>query len=198
MTRRRHYARATSYNAVSQWTSDTRARRTSRQNPHFIQKGIRMRKVIFVAVMGFGLSSMASAQDAPAPCGPAGDLSADLSTNVATDSRCFELRMYTADVDRDGVDDYKGGINELHQRFREKEVEIFENHGAEVIAVWQNLDAPNTLIWMLAYRDRAHRQEVWAAFAADPEWSALLEKYNVPITRPDVFMMSATDYSALK
>ena len=102
------------------------------------------------------------------------------------------------DPARDGVDDFKGGIDELHQRFREKEVEIFENHGAEIIAVWQNLDDPNTLIWMLAYRDRAHRQEVWAAFAADPEWTALRQKYNVPIGRPNVFMMSATDYSALK
>jgi len=54
------------------------------------------------------------------------------------------------------------------------------------------------LIWMLAYRDRAHRDEVWAAFAADPEWDALRRKYNVPLERPNVFMMSATDYSALK
>ena len=106
--------------------------------------------------------------------------------------------MYTADPARDGVGNFEGGIDQLHQRFREKEVEIFENHGAEIIAVWQNLDDPDTLIWMLAYRDRAHRQEVWAAFAADPEWTALRQKYNVPIGRPNVFMMSATDYSPLK
>ena len=101
--------------------------------------------------------------------------------------------MYTAEPARDG----KGGIDDLHQRFREKEVEIFENHGAEVIAVWQRLDDPNTLVWMLAYRDRAHREEVWAAFRADPEWTALRQKYEVPI-EASVFMMGATDYSALK
>ena len=67
-----------------------------------------------------------------------------------------------------------------------------------MIAVWQSLENPNMLVWMLAYRDRAHRQEVWAAFAADPEWTELLAKYNVPIERPSVFMLSATDYSALK
>ena len=50
---------------------------------------------------------------------------------------------------------------------------------------------------MLAYRDRAHREEVWAAFCADPEWTALRQKYEVPI-EANVFMMSATDYSALK
>ena len=105
-----------------------------------------MRKAIFAVIISFSLSGLARAQDAPAPCGPAGQLTADLSGNVAADSRCFELRMYTAETARDG----KGGIDDLHQRFREKEVEIFENHGAEVIAVWQSLDNPNTLVWMLA------------------------------------------------
>ena len=152
-----------------------------------------MRKAIFTVLISFSLSGLAGAQDAPAPCGPAGQLSAELSGNVSAESRCFELRMYTAEPARDG----KGGIDDLHQRFREKEVEIFENHGAEVIAVWQRLDDPNTLVWMLAYRDRAHREEVWAAFRADPEWTALRQKYEVPI-EASVFMMGATDYSALK
>lgn len=106
--------------------------------------------------------------------------------------------MYTADAARDGVDNFKGGINELHQRFREQEVALFEKHGAEIVAVWQSLDNPDMLVWMLAYRDRAHREEVWAAFAADPEWTALRQKYNVPLQRPSVFMLSATDYSRLK
>ena len=157
-----------------------------------------MRVVILAVVIGLSFSGLAHAQDAPAPCGPAGQLPAGLSNNVAADSRCFELRMYTVDSDRAGTGDFEGGIDEIHQRFREKEVEIFEKHGAEVIAVWQSLDEPNMLIWMLAYRDRAHRQEVWDAFFADPEWTALLAKYNVPIKRPNVFMMSASDYSALK
>ena len=157
-----------------------------------------MRKAIFAVIITFGLTGLASAQDAPAPCGPRGQLPSNLSNNAASDSRCFELRMYTVDPDRVGQGDFEGGIDELHQRFREKEVEIFQNAGAEIIAVWQNLDDPNTLVWMLAYRDRVHREEVWAAFREDPEWDALLAKYNVPIKRPNVFMLSATDYSALK
>lgn len=142
---------------------------------------------------GLSISSLVLAADAPPPCGPATHLSDDLSANVASDSRCFEIRMYTAEPIKDGV----GGIDNLHQRFREKEVSIFEKHGAEVVAVWQKLDDPNTLVWMLAYRDRAHRTEVWAAFAADPEWVTLREKYPVPISA-NVFMMSASDYSNLK
>ena len=157
-----------------------------------------MKKVVFAIVIGFSFSGLAHAQRTPpAPCGPAGQLSADFSANVAADSRCFEIRMYTVDKSRIGTGDLVGDIDMLHQRFREEELAIFEKHGAEIIAVWQRLDNPDTLVWMLAYRDRAHRQEVWAGFRDDPAWTALLAKYNVPITA-EVFMLSATDYSALK
>ena len=164
--------------------------------------------VTVISALVVGLASTADIEAArpggrgqgapPAPCGPAGDLDADLGRNVATDSRCFELRLYTADPTRDGVDGAAGGINELHQRFREKEVELFVKHGADIIAVWQDLGEPRRLIWMLAYRDRAHRDEVFSAFAADPEWKELLQRLNVPLERPTVYMMSATDYSPLK
>jgi hypothetical protein len=133
----------------------------------------------------------------PAPCGPQGQLPANLSKNVDAKSRCFELRIYTVDQSRVGTGTFKGGINELHQRFREKEVAIFQKHGAEIVGVWQQMNNPDTLVWMLAYRDRAHRDDVWAKFGADPEWTALRNKYPVPVN-PSTFMMSATDYSAMK
>ena len=131
-------------------------------------------------------------------CGPKAQLPAELGANVDVNARCFEIRMYTADPTRDGVGNFRGGINELHQRFREEEIALFEKHGAEIIGTWQNVESPRTLVWMLAYRDRAHREEVWAAFNADPAWEALRLKYFVPLEPPQVFMMSATDYSPLK
>ena len=151
-----------------------------------------MRKIVLM-IMGLGCISFANAGQAPQPCGPAGQLADEFSANVGLDARCFELRMYTAEAAVNG----EGGINDLHQRFREEEVAIFEKHGAEVVAVWQRLDDPNTLVWMLAYRDRAHRQEVWAGFAADPAWAALREKYPVGVSI-EAYMMSSTDYSNLK
>ncbi len=157
-----------------------------------------MKTCVFAVMIGFSFCGIAHAQRTPPPpCGPAGQLSSDFSTNVAADSRCFEIRMYTADTDRNGGGDYDLAIDELHQRFREKELAIFEKHGAEVIAAWQRLDDPNTLVWMLAYRDRAHRDEVWTAFGADPDWAALREKYQVPLSI-EVYWMSATDYSNTK
>ena len=157
-----------------------------------------MKTIFFAVLFSLGLSGMATAQDAPPPpCGPKGDLPASLSTNVAADSRCFEIRMYTANTMRNGGGDYALAIDELHQRFREEEVAIFEKHGAEIIAVWQRLDDPETLVWMLAYRDREHRTEVWNKFREDPAWDALLRNYPVGVSA-EVYMMSATDYSKLK
>ena len=133
----------------------------------------------------------------PAPCGPKAALPENLSRNVAPDSRCYEIRMYTADRTRDGVGQFKGGINELHQRFREKEVQLFTKHGAQILGVWQHLGDPDTLVWMLVYRDRAHREQVWDAFNKDPEWDALRRKYFVPL-KTNTFLMSAADYSPMK
>jgi hypothetical protein len=133
----------------------------------------------------------------PAPCGPQGQLPGNLSKNVDAKSRCFEIRIYTVDPSRIGTGNFKGGINELHQRFREKEVAIFKKHGAEIVGVWQQMNNPDTLVWMLAYRDRAHRDDVWAKFNADPEWTELRNKYPVPISA-NTFMMSASDYSPMK
>lgn len=129
------------------------------------------------------------------PCGP--NIQGDLGRNTAKDSRCFELRMYTVDPSRDGVGQFKGGIDDLHKRFREGEVEVFKKNGVDVLAVWQNLDDPNTLVYLLAYKDRAAREAGWAGFNADPKWTELRTKYFVPLTAK-VTYMSATDYSPMK
>jgi hypothetical protein len=149
-------------------------------------------------LLAFVLCGNARAQQEPlAPCGPRADLATELQNNVAEDSRCFEIRMYTVDKEKIGTKDFVGDIDMLHQRFREEEIAIFQKHGAEILGVFQSLDNPDTLVWMLAYRNRVHRQEVWAAFASDPAWKALYAKYKVPV-KPEVFMLSASDYSPLK
>ena len=148
---------------------------------------------IFSLLFFYSFIMQVFAQEGPDPCGPANVLSEELSKNVAKDSRCFELRFYTADPAVKG----KGGVDDLHQRFRERQIKLLEEHGADMVAHWQRLDNPNTIVWLLAFRNRAHRDEVFANFRADPEWIALREKYSVPVNRELIFM-SATDYSNLK
>ncbi len=162
------------------------------------RKAIVMKKILLLTACVLLTSVAAQGQrQPPAPCGPKAELGAELQNNVADDSRCFEIRMYTVDHDKIGTKDFVGDIDMLHQRFREEEVAIFEKHGAEIVAVWQSLDNPDTLVWMLAYENRAHRTEVWQKFINDPAWKALYAKYKVPV-KPEVFMLSATDYSKLK
>jgi hypothetical protein len=130
-----------------------------------------------------------------APCGP--NIAAPLGTNTAPDSRCFELRMYTVDESRVGQGNFKGDIHDLHKRFREGEVDVFKKNGVDVMAVWQDLGDPKTLIYLLSYKDRAARDAGWDKFNADPKWTELRNKYFVPL-QTKVFFMSATDYSPLK
>ena len=122
---------------------------------------------IVIGGLAFGISARAQVPQGqgrgqrgpaspPAPCGP--NIAGDLGKNTAPDSRCFELRMYTVDPTRDGVGQFKGGITELHKRFREGEVEVFKKNGVDVMAVWQDLGEPNTLIYLLSYKDRAARE----------------------------------------
>ena len=66
------------------------------------------------------------------------------------------------------------------------------------MAVWQDLGDPNTLIYLLSYKDRAARDAGWAGFNADPKWTELRTKYFVPLQPPNVTFMSATDYSPMK
>ena len=115
-------------------------------------------------------------------------LPADIK-NVARDSRCFELRTYTV---REG-----SSIDLLHTRFRERTTPLFKKHGMTIIGYWQPVAKPNTLIYILAYKDGAARDAAWAAFGADPDWVKTRTEMQVAVQVDNVFM-SATDYSPMK
>ena len=118
------------------------------------------------------------------PCGPNLPIK-----NVSAQSRCFELRTYTV---REG-----SSIDLLHSRFRQYTTALFQKHGMTVIGYWQPVAKPDTLVYMLAYKDAAVRDAAWAAFQADPEWVKVRTDMQVNVTIESVFM-SATDYSPLK
>jgi hypothetical protein len=120
------------------------------------------------------------------PCGP--NLPANIK-NVTKDSRCFELRTYTV---REG-----SSIDLLHSRFRDHTSALFRKHGMTIVGYWQPVAKPDTLIYLLAYKDGAARDAAWAAFGADPEWVKTRTAMQVSVQVDSVFM-SATDYSPMK
>lgn len=154
-----------------------------------------MRRVLFslliaAAILATPLPAAAQGRGAPpAPtpaCGPT--VPAGIK-NVDKQSRCFELRTYTV---REG-----SSIDLLHSRFRDKTSALFIKHGMTIIGFWQPVTKPDTLVYILAYKDGAARDAAWGAFNADPDWVKTRAEMQVNVGVENLFM-SATDYSPLK
>jgi hypothetical protein len=101
----------------------------------------------------------------------------------------LRLRTYTV---REG-----SSIDLLHSRFRDHTTALFKKHGMTVIGYWQPVAKPETLVYILAYKDAAARDASWAEFNADPEWVKTRTEMAVNVQVDNGFM-SATDYSPLK
>ncbi len=109
--------------------------------------------------------------------------------------RVFELRTYTAP---------EGRLGDLQARFRNHTVKLFEKHGITSIGYFVPQDAPasqNTLIYVLAHKDRESAKQNWAAFQKDPDWRAAFvesQKNGTLTTQVLSTFMNPTDFSQLK
>lgn len=110
-------------------------------------------------------------------------------------SRVFEIRTYTTP---------EGKLEDLHRRFREHTLKLFERHGMVNVAYWTPQDgerAGNTLIYLLAHKSREAAAQSWAAFLADPEWKqvrAASEANGKIVLKVESTFVQATDYSPMK
>ena len=118
----------------------------------------------------------------------------------ATGERLFELRTYTTPA---------GKLPDLHARFRDHTIGLFEKHGMSNLIYWQLLpDQPNadvTLAYLLAHKDAEAAKASWAGFRADADWIAAKkaseDKAGGSLTIPDgvkSVYMKATDYSPIR
>ena len=109
--------------------------------------------------------------------------------------RVFELRTYTAP---------EGKLGELQARFRNHTVQLFEKHGMTNVGYFVPQDAPssqNTLIYVLAHKDRAAATASWAAFGKDPEWVKVRNESQVNGTLTTQVLsvfMDPLDFSQMK
>ncbi|HEY2839560.1 MAG TPA: NIPSNAP family protein [Pirellulales bacterium] len=111
------------------------------------------------------------------------------------DTRVFELRTYTA---------APGKIDELHTRFRDHTLKLFEKHHMTVIGFWMPADeqqAKQQLMYLLAFPSQEAAAKSWKDFQADPAWKTLRqtsEKNGPLVEKIDSVFLKPTDYSALK
>lgn len=104
----------------------------------------------------------------------------------------YELRVYHC---------FEGKLPDLHRRFREHTMKIFENHGMKNIAYWTPMDEPqksNILYYIIAHPSREAAVENWKAFSADPEWQAVQkasEANGKIVEKVDSTFLTLTDFS---
>ena len=110
-------------------------------------------------------------------------------------ARVFELRTYTAP---------DGKLGELHARFRNHTLRIFEKHGMTNVIYLSPMDAPaadNQLVYLLSHKSRDAAKASWDAFRNDPEWKKVASESQVngPITsKVESVFLTTTDYSPMK
>lgn len=112
--------------------------------------------------------------------------------STASAGRCYELRTYTA---------APGKLQALHARFRDHTTALFIKHGMTVIGYWEPTEVPDTLIYLLAYKDRAARDVAWKAFGSDPDWIKARTASEVDgrlTTKIEAVFLNPTDYSPMK
>ena len=136
----------------------------------------------FVVVFGAGMLA-----------GRAFDDSSAVSAQTA--GRVFEMRTYTAP---------DGKLADLHKRFRDHTLRIFQKHGMTNVVYLSPMDAPlsqNTIVYLISHASREAAKASWGAFIADPEWKKVASESqaNGPLTsKIESVFLTPTDYSPLK
>ena len=101
----------------------------------------------------------------------------------------YELRTYTTN---------EGKLPNLHARFKNHTMGLFEKHGMKNVAYWIPTDKPNTLIYIIEHASLEQAPKNWRAFATDPEWQEVYtaSRADGPIIEgiENVFM-TKTEYS---
>jgi hypothetical protein len=114
-----------------------------------------------------------------------------LSLPAAEQSKpVYELRTYWAPP---------GKLDELHARFKNHTLKLFEKHGMTNIGYWVPVSNPeNKLIYIISHASQESARKSWAAFVADPDWQRAQkasEEKGKLVQRIDATFLAAADFS---
>ena len=110
-------------------------------------------------------------------------------------SMVYELRTYTC---------LPGRLPNLHKRFADHTMDIFEKHGMKNIIYWTPQEGKlkeNTLVYVIAHKSRAAADASWKAFITDPEWKKVQRASEADgkiLTKVERQYLTPTQYSPMK
>jgi hypothetical protein len=136
--------------------------------------------LIALVVMLTALATLPADQQARADDGEA---------RPADEGEVYELRTYTT---------AEGRLPALDARFRDHTMKLFERHGMRNVMYWTPIDKPNTLIYVIAHKDRDAAKASWKGFIDDPDWKKAYAASHADgpiVTNVESVFMKKTDYS---
>jgi hypothetical protein len=97
----------------------------------------------------------------------------------------YELRLYSV---------APGRMADVHTRFNDHFPALFRKHGVNLVGRWHAVAGPDAprFVYLMAYRDYAEREAVWASFYGDDEWWRIRAETNAGhemVERHDLFFM---------
>jgi hypothetical protein len=97
----------------------------------------------------------------------------------------YELRLYSVSP---------GRMADVHARFGVHLPALFAKHRVNCVGRWSALAGPDAprFVYLMAYRDYAEREAIWAGFAQDPEWWRIRAETNAGhemVERHDLFFL---------
>lgn len=111
-------------------------------------------------------------------------------TVEADDASLYELRVYYANPEK---------LDDLHARFRDHTLALFEKHGMTNIGYWVPTEnSENKLVYLLSYPDLEGRKASWKAFLADETWKAAYSASTADgklVAKIEKYFLKTTDYS---
>lgn len=106
------------------------------------------------------------------------------------ESTLYELRTYYSPA---------GRLDDLHARFRNYTLKLFEKHGITNIGYWVPVDnKDNKLVYLISFPSREAREKSWKEFGEDPQWKEVKAKTEAKgplVTKVDSVQLTATDFS---
>jgi hypothetical protein len=117
------------------------------------------------------------------------------SADYIASERIFEKRTYTT---------YDGKLDDLHKRFEDHTMHLFEKHGMKNLGYWIPDDeelSENTLIFIIVHDNLEAAERNWDAFRNDPEWQQAYEESHADgplVQHVNSVYMRATPYSLIQ